>query len=55
MTLPMSAQTGAYAFVSFQKHRIGQLVRQGNHWFKVIDMKLFGLITVAEYYRPWKF
>lgn len=55
MNLPLSAQTdeSAFAFVSLRKHRIGQLVRQDNHWFQVIDRRLFGLIAVAKYYKPW--
>lgn len=53
MNLPLSAQTGEFAFVSLRKHRIGQLVRQDNHWFQVIDRRLFGLIAVAKYYKPW--
>ena len=55
MNLKYTEQTGVYVFVfPFQKHRIGQLLRAGNHWFKVIDQKFFGLVVFAEYYRPWR-
>jgi hypothetical protein len=51
----MTDQQGVFAFVlPFRRFRIGQLVRAGNHWFKVIDRKFFGLVVFAEYYKPWR-
>ena len=54
MKLNCTDQTGVYALVlPFRRYRIGQLLRAGNHWFKVIDKGLFGLVVFVEYYRPW--
>ena len=55
MKLNSTYQEGVYALVSpFQRYRIGQLLRAGNHWFKVIDKSLFGLVVYVEYFKPWK-
>ena len=54
MNLRCTDQTGVFALVlPFQKHRIGQLLRAGNHWFKVIDRKFFGLVVFVIEYKPW--
>lgn len=55
MNLRCTDQTGVFALVlPFQNLRLGQLLRAGNHWFKVVDRKFFGLVVFVEYYKPWR-
>lgn len=43
-----------FVYVSpLTKFRLGQLVRRGNHHYKVVKIRFWGLLAVLEYYRPW--
>jgi hypothetical protein len=43
-----------FVSVSFlTPYRVGQIIRRGNHHYKVLSTKCWGLIATVEYYKPW--
>jgi hypothetical protein len=43
-----------FVYVSLlTKFRLGQLVRRGNHHYKVVETKFFDRVAIVEYYKPW--
>lgn len=48
------AESDGYVYLSpLNPLKTGQLVRRGNHYFRVLRTKFFGRIGILEYYKPW--
>lgn len=48
------ADDDVFVYVSpLTKFRLGQLVRRGNHHYKVVETKFFNRVALVKYYRPW--